>query len=59
MVFLKNKAVKAERKEGIERKEGKEGKKRKQSSSTVTGNNRHHRCQIKTLKPCNEEDLSW
>lgn len=56
MVFLKNKAVKAERKEGIE---GIEGKKRKQSSSTVTGNNRHHRCQIKTLKPCNEEDLSW
>lgn len=59
MVFLKNKAVKAERKEGIEGIEGKEGKKRKQSSSTVTGNNRHHRCQIKTLKPCNEEDLSW
>lgn len=53
MVFLKNKAVKAERKEGIE------GIERKQSSSTVTGNNRHHRCQIKILQPCNEEDLSW
>lgn len=56
MVFLKNKAVKAERKEGIEGIEGIEGK---QSSSTVTGNNRHHRCQIKILQPCNEEDLSW